>query len=99
LIFGFIGLNNPVSNRSLFWFILSITTGIIGGLIFALTNKLYLRRKNDPGVIYAFDLFGGAFGAILTASFLLPVYGVLGLIFCFILLILINSRFIARLRG
>lgn len=81
----------------IFWLILGLATGVIGGTIFALVNNLYFRKAKNPGFIYAFDLFGGFFGALLTSSFLIPTIGVKGLILGFIVLIAINFISIAKL--
>ena len=60
----------------IFWFIMAFLNGVIGGVIFASINNFYLQKEKNPGFIYAFDLFGGALGAFLTASLILPVFGV-----------------------
>jgi len=78
LIFGalFIFGGQPV-----FWFLTAFLLGMVGGGIFAKVNREYLKTNKNPGYIYAFDLFGGVFGAILTSSFLFPVLGVWGMMF------------------
>lgn len=55
----------------------------IGGLIgieFPLANHFFLAesatQKRSTGMIYAADLFGSCLGALLTAAFLIPVWGV-----------------------
>jgi hypothetical protein len=47
------------------------------------------QTEKNPGYIYAFDLFGGALGAFLTASLILPVFGVEKLIWGLVGLILL----------
>lgn len=56
---------------------------LIGILFFLYTSRLKLERMNAPGIIYAADLIGSAFGVILVTIFLLPVLGITHT--CFIL--------------
>ncbi|MGB9911283.1 MAG: hypothetical protein ACPLKP_01620 [Microgenomates group bacterium] len=82
-----------------FWPILALGIGFIGGMIFALINKNYLKKYKNPGFIYAFDLFGGFLGAILTSSFLLPGLGVKGVLIFLGGIVLGGLLSIAKLRG
>jgi spermidine synthase len=91
-----LGIN--VSGWPVLWWGMSFILGVIGGLIFATVNTMYLKRRNNPGYIYAADLLGSSAGAILTASLILPIYGVRGLIWGCGLLILSNFKLISKLR-
>lgn len=61
------------------FFALAILVGFWGGVIFPISNKIYLSFQEKPkektGLIYAWDLFGSFFGAILPNLILIPVYG------------------------
>ena len=60
--------------------IITISTGIIGGMQFPCVNTLYL--KNTPayskniGLIYAADLLGSSVGAFLISSTVIPLFGI-----------------------
>jgi len=72
-----------------FWFganilfpFLSLVSGLLGGLLFPLVNKIYLDESGGKeygavsGLIYGFDLFGSCLGAVLSAVFLIPILGI-----------------------
>ncbi len=52
--------------------------GLTAGAAFPFANRLYLGRgdRNRLGSVYAADLWGSALGALLTAGFFIPVWGV-----------------------
>ncbi len=54
--------------------------GFLGAAIFSFANQLYLSSQSDPhkktGTIYAVDLAGSCFGALLPGLILIPVFGV-----------------------
>jgi len=77
LIFGILFL---LGGQPIFWLLTAFLLGMIGGGIFAKVNRQYLKISKNPGYIYAFDLFGGVFGAILASSFLFPVLGIWGIL-------------------
>jgi hypothetical protein len=83
---------------SVLWFFTSFMLGIFGGLIFAVVNTMYLKKEGNPGYIYTYDLLGSSAGAILTGSWLLPVYGIRGLIIGLGVLMLFDFRLISKLR-
>lgn len=68
------------------WLVLALFIGLVGGFVFACTNQLWLKKSNNQTFIYACDLFGSFFGAILTSTILLPKFGLP--MFLFILLVL-----------
>jgi spermidine synthase len=77
LIFGILFL---LGRQPIFWFLTAFWLGMVGGGIFAKVNREYLKENKNPGYIYAFDLFGAVLGAILTSSFLFPVFGIWGML-------------------
>lgn len=76
IFFFYSSLKIDLASESFFWLGLGFVSGSVGGAIFALVNRLYLKDKNNPGFIYAFDLFGAFLSALLTSAFLLPAFGV-----------------------
>lgn len=82
-----------------FWFLTGFLLGVVGGGIFAEVNEAYLKKNKNPGYIYAFDLFGGVFGAFLTSGLLLPAFGLKGLLAFLASVVLVGFLgTIARLR-
>ncbi|MFH1208394.1 MAG: methyltransferase domain-containing protein [Candidatus Omnitrophota bacterium] len=53
-------------------------SGLVAGAIFPFANRFYFARgKGDRlGSVYAADLWGSALGALLTAGFFIPIWGV-----------------------
>lgn len=83
-----LSLSQNVSEWPVFWFGIACLSGFLGGLVFAQINNLYLKKRLNPGYIYAFDLFGGSLGAFLTSGLLLPILGVKRLIGSLVTIIL-----------
>ncbi len=57
---------------------LALLCGLLGGLQFSITSRVYLRDGQSPkglGFLYALDLLGGCVGALLLSSYLIPVFG------------------------
>ncbi|MBM3282839.1 hypothetical protein FJY90_01170 [Candidatus Gottesmanbacteria bacterium] len=69
----------PITMLPIFWLGIAFVSGLSGGMSFASLTNLYLKNRKHPGYIYAFDLFGGSLGAILTSGILLPFFGLKGL--------------------
>lgn len=62
------------------FFILPAVFGFFTGGFFALANRRYLVKKSIPekaGILYAFDLAGGALGGIIISLVFLPLYGII----------------------
>lgn len=59
------------------FYLLSVLTGLLGGVLFPLADALYrqARPTSGNGAVYGFDLAGAAIGAILTASLVIPALG------------------------
>jgi predicted membrane-bound spermidine synthase len=57
---------------------MTIVSGGLIGIIYGLTNRMYLYRSSHLGSMYAFDVFGSSIGALTTCSVLLPVLGLRG---------------------
>ncbi len=79
-------------NLFLIWLILALLVGLVGGLIFGLTNNLWIEKNDQPTFIYASDLFGSFLGVVLTSTILLPRFGLVVL-----LLVLFGLALIPRL--
>lgn len=62
----------------LFFYGAAVFGGILAGLEFPFVSGLYLEtgRGERLGAVYAADLAGSCVGALVTAAFLLPVWGV-----------------------
>jgi spermidine synthase len=60
---------------SLLTFLVTIVAGCLIGMLFGIVNRFYLRRSEGIGSVYAFDVLGSSFGALITCSVLLPVLG------------------------
>jgi len=84
-----LNLSTGLVQFSWYWFAFVFLVGLNAGAIYAQLNQLYLQRSTHLSFIYSFDLFGGSLGALLTTSFILPVYGVSGLLFSLTALILL----------
>jgi spermidine synthase len=49
--------------------------GVLGGGLFVVSNRLYLRVKVNYGLGYGLDLSGSFVGALVTSSLLIPLVG------------------------
>ena len=62
------------------FFLMIVSTGIIGGMQFPLVNTLYLTHHQNCsqflGLVYAFDLFGSSVGAFLISAIVIPLFGI-----------------------
>lgn len=86
-----LSLSTSLVQFSWYWFVFVFLVGVTAGSIYAQLNQLYLQHSTHLSFIYSFDLFGGSLGALLTTSFILPVYGVTGLLFSLTALIFLAS--------
>ncbi len=57
---------------------MALLGGLTAGAAFPFANRLYLNRGRGDrlGSVYAADLWGAALGALLTAGFLIPIWGI-----------------------
>ena len=67
-------------------FIILLVLGILGGSLFAVSNRIYLRARADYGRGYGLDLIGSFVGALVTSSILIPLAGLSRVIDSIILL-------------
>jgi spermidine synthase len=58
------------------YYAFSLFAGFAVGTKFPIINKLYLQKSTNLGAVYGADLIGGAIGALLAGTILLPVLGV-----------------------
>jgi len=77
-------------------FLFLLILGYLGGDLFIVSNRLYLKQRADYGIGYGLDLLGSFGGALITSALLIPLAGlplilmVLLLLnfFCFVFLLL-----------
>ncbi|MBN2011012.1 hypothetical protein JW960_16815 [candidate division KSB1 bacterium] len=66
---------------SIVFTLMSLLAGLISGYQYPIVNQLYVRTHSDigriAGSLYALDLLGACFGALLTSLILIPLYGIL----------------------
>jgi len=70
------------------FFCVLMCLGYFGGEFFIVSNRLYLKEKQNFGMGYGLDLVGSFAGAILVSSVIFPLVGLLPLLK---FLILLNS--------
>jgi len=61
-------------------FLILLSLGTLGGGLFVVSNRIYLRLRADYGRGYGLDLVGSFIGALVTSSFLIPLAGLSGVI-------------------
>ncbi|MBI4690112.1 MAG: hypothetical protein HY754_07575 [Nitrospirae bacterium] len=86
-------VSSPVFfTREILFYTLSFLTGVIAGAEFAAANQLMKEGVSArvAGQLYAFDLAGSFLGALLTAIFFVPLFGIQNTIL-FVVLIKIMS--------
>ena len=65
----------PVRLPEILAFFILFALGILGGGLFVVSNRLYLRVRQDFGRGYGLDLLGSFGGALVTSSILIPLVG------------------------
>ncbi|MBN1223628.1 MAG: hypothetical protein JXB23_10285, partial [Candidatus Aminicenantes bacterium] len=70
------------------FFLFLFGIGFLGGALFIVSNRLFLRQRQNYGLGYGLDLLGSFAGAIAVSSVLVPLVGLLPL---FKYLLLLNS--------
>ncbi|MFH1427475.1 MAG: hypothetical protein ABIG60_03015 [Patescibacteria group bacterium] len=60
------------------YYLLSLIAGFAIGTKFPVINKLYLKNSPNLGAVYGIDLIGGAIGALLAGTVMLPILGAIG---------------------
>ncbi len=81
-------------------FLFLLVLGYLGGDLFIVSNRLYLKQKADYGIGYGLDLLGSFGGALITSALLIPLAGLPLLLkyllllnfFCFLFLLLRPRR-------
>lgn len=77
-------------------FLFLLVLGYLGGDLFIISNRLYLKQRADYGIGYGLDLLGSFGGALITSALLIPLAGLPLLLkyllllnfFCFLFLLL-----------
>jgi len=72
IIFSYFIQYRPAENL---FFLFLFSLGLLNGLLFIVSNKLYCRDKRNLGLGYGLDLLGSFVGAIATSAFLIPLLG------------------------
>jgi predicted membrane-bound spermidine synthase len=64
------------------FYLLSGITGACGGFVFPAVCRIYYKEAAsfNPGSVYALDLTGAMAGALLTAAFIIPLFGFQGIL-------------------
>jgi hypothetical protein len=57
--------------------LLALFCGLIGGYQFPVASRIYFSERpgRSPGALYALDLAGSCFGALLIGAFMIPLFG------------------------
>lgn len=84
----FLGLARAglTSESEAFFYSLLLAMGLLGGMLFVVSNSIFLQHRTRYGLGYSLDLFGSFFGALLATSIFIPLLG-LKLLFSFLLLV------------
>jgi predicted membrane-bound spermidine synthase len=84
------------------FFVLMAIAGFFTGWEFPLVNSIYLNEKNlfsdSISRFYSFDLAGATLGSLLTATFLVPVCGIVASGILFFIIKMIVGIFVCKLR-
>jgi spermidine synthase len=64
-----------------FSFVIMFVYNCVIGMIYSNINYEYFKYSADVGRIYSLDIFGSLLGALLFSSLLLPLFGVLSVIY------------------
>ncbi len=80
LLFAHVARPPPFMPAEMPLFLLNCVAGFLVGLEFPLANKIYLGGNGGvgrvAGTLYASDLCGAIFGAVLASVFLIPILGI-----------------------
>jgi spermidine synthase len=68
------------------FFAILFCLGFLGGDLFILSNRLYIKEKQNYGMGYGLDLVGSFIGAVIVSSVIFPLVGLLPLLKYLILL-------------
>ena len=75
LLLGLFRLALPAKIPEVLAFLILFSLGILGGGLFVVSNRIYLRVRADYGRGYGLDLVGSFIGALVTSSLLIPLAG------------------------
>ena len=97
----FSGGSFPGEQYQFAFFGMALFGGFVAGAVFPFANRFFLSRNGEGrlGSVYAADLWGSAFGALVTAGFLIPIWGVLqtlmllGALNCLLPLFLLSKKY------
>lgn len=94
LLLGLFRMALPARLPEVLAFLILFFLGILGGGLFVVSNRLYLRVRADYGRGYGLDLVGSFIGALVTSSLLIPLAGLSRVIDSVILLNAIGLLFL-----
>jgi spermidine synthase len=66
--------------QEILFILILFVLGLLGGDLFVVSNRLYLRTTQNYGLGYGLDLLGSFVGAVAVSSVLIPLVGLLPLI-------------------
>jgi spermidine synthase len=95
-------LQNRLPPSVILWLFtgLSLLTGILGGLHFALATMVMIHAgvvfEKIGGYFYALDVAGAALGALMTSLFILPIYGIMNTLILLSLLASVSLLLLLR---
>ncbi|OGD37779.1 MAG: hypothetical protein A2V45_13270 [Candidatus Aminicenantes bacterium RBG_19FT_COMBO_58_17] len=75
LLLGLFRIALPAKLPEVLAFLILFSLGILGGGLFVVSNRIYLRVRADYGRGYGLDLVGSFIGALVTSSLLIPLAG------------------------
>jgi spermidine synthase len=74
-VLGLFRLALPADLPEILAFVMLLLLGTLGGGLFVVSNRIYLRLRADYGRGYGLDLVGSFIGALVTSSLLIPLAG------------------------
>jgi spermidine synthase len=83
------------------FFIFLFLSGFLVGLEFPLANRIFKESQvtQTVGTLYAADLFGGFFSAVIISVVLIPVIGIFQTIICAIILKIVSACLVLTVTG
>ena len=81
-------ISSRVAPPEVFFFAVLFLLGLLGGDLFIVTNRIFVKNKAQAGLGYGWDLIGSFIGAVCLSSILIPLAGLPQL---FLYLVLANS--------
>jgi spermidine synthase len=93
-LLGLFRLTIPAELPEATAYLLLLCFGLLGGGLFIVSNRVYLRVRKDYGRGYGLELAGSFLGALLTSSLFIPLAGLVRVIDAVILLNVMGLLFL-----